>query len=89
MPGEKITIDPANYPELAKIEDGEQVELKVMGVKSTDEDGMIQIETSAIEQTNANPAKKGLKDLKKPSPAGGMMRKGGMMEDEVPAGDDY
>ena len=41
MPGEQITIDPTNYPELAKIEDGEQVELKVVGTKSSDEDGQI------------------------------------------------
>jgi hypothetical protein len=66
MPGEVITIDPANYPNLAKIEDGE-VELKVMGTKSSDEDGNISIETTSIEQINANPAKKSLKEMKKPS----------------------
>lgn len=76
MPGEMIVIQAANYPNLAKIEDGEQVELKVTGVKSTDENGDIQIETSDIEQANVNPAKEGLKGLKKPSLAGGMMSKG-------------
>lgn len=71
MPGETITIDPANYPELAKIEDGETVELKVIGTKSSDEDGGIQIETTSIEQVNANPAKKSLKEMKKPGTAPG------------------
>ena len=66
MPGEIITIDSANYPDLAKIEDGEQVELKVVGTKTSDEDGGIQIETTSIEQMNVNPAKKSLKEMKKP-----------------------
>lgn len=75
MPGETITIDAEKYPGLSKIEDGEQVELKVTGTKSSDEDGNIMIETSAIEQTNVNPAKKSLKEMKKPGmPAGSMMK---------------
>lgn len=73
MPGEMITIDPENYPGLSKIEDGEQVELKVIGTKSSDEDGNIQIETSSIEQVNVNPAKKSLKEMKKPGSPAGMM----------------
>ena len=84
MPGEIITFDPKDYPDLAKIEDGEQVSLKVDGVKSSDDEGMIQIETSSVVQTNANPAKEGLKGLKKPSSAAGMMSGG----QEEPVGDD-
>jgi len=88
MPGEQITIDPTNYPELAKIEDGEQVELKVVGTKSSDEDGQITIETTAIEQMNMNPAKKSLKDMKKGSMPGGM-KKAMMGEEEEPLREDY
>ena len=63
MPGETLIIDPANYPKLAEIDDGEDVVLSVKGKKSTDEEGMIQIETTDIEHTNANPAKKALKEM--------------------------
>ena len=84
MPGETLTIESENYPELAKIEDGEQVELKVTGTKSSDEDGNILIETTGIEQTNMNPAKKSLKEMKKSSmPSGKMMQEeGNPSEDE-------
>ena len=37
MPGEVITIDPENYPELSKIEDGEVVELKSVIAKTAGE----------------------------------------------------
>jgi len=83
MPGETLTIDSKNYPELSKIEDGEQVELKVVGTKSSDEDGNITIETDSIEQTNVNPAKKSLKEMKKP----GMMM-GKMEKEDEPADDE-
>ena len=88
MPGEVITIDPANYPELEKIEDGEQVELKVVGTKATNDDGSIEITTDSIEQMNMNPAKKSLKDLKKGSmPKGSMsMDKEDAIEDAVTGG---
>ena len=86
MPGEQITIDPAKYPNLSKIEDGEQVELKVTGTKSSDEDGMVIIETTGIEQTNVNPAKKSLKEMRKPgSPGSSLMQE----EQPEPEGEDY
>jgi len=84
MPGEVITIDPENYPELSKIEDGEVVELKVTGTKSSDDDGNIQIETTAIKQMNVNPAKKSLKEMKGPA-----MKKEMMADEDMGAGEEY
>ena len=63
MPGEVITIASDSYPDLAKIEDGESVVLKVTGTKNTNEDGDIEITTQSIAQTEVNPAKSALKDM--------------------------
>ena len=83
MPGQTLEIDPQNYPDLAKIEDGEKVSLKVVGTKNTTEEGMIQIETDSIEQVDVNPAKKALKGLKSRMDGGSQEEVGdpGMEED--------
>ena len=63
MPGEVITIDAESYPDIANIEDGEQVSLKVTGTKNTTEDGQIEITTDSITRSDVNPAKEALRGM--------------------------
>mgnify|MGYP001607202923 CR=1 FL=1 len=62
MPGETITVDTANYPDLGNLDEGDKV--KIVGrVTGTDENGQLTIETESVEQAERNPAKEELKSL--------------------------
>jgi len=64
MPGEIISIDTQNYPELAAKQEGDSISLKLKGtVSGISEDGVLEITTESIEETDINTAEHKVKQM--------------------------
>lgn len=71
MPGERISISTANYPELKDLAQGDNISLNISGKIAGNDGDMVEIETTSIETQKDEAGQFMKKMMKQPEMEGG------------------